>query len=75
MRAVSSEALAVAADHRWENTTWSGTATAILAYTELLRAEPTEAERLSAQAQACETVTSSPPAPVRPACRPRRRRR
>ena len=37
MRAVSGEALAAAADHGWQTTTWSAAATAMLAYTELLR--------------------------------------
>jgi LuxR family maltose regulon positive regulatory protein len=45
MRAVSSEALAAAADHGWQTTTWSGAAAAMLAYTELLRSAAADAQR------------------------------
>ena len=49
MRAVSSEALDVAADHGWQGSRWSATATAMLAYSDLLRAEAASAERLTAE--------------------------
>ena len=42
MRALSNEAVASPSDHGWERSPWSVTATAMLAYTALLRAEPAE---------------------------------
>jgi LuxR family transcriptional regulator, maltose regulon positive regulatory protein len=61
MRAVSSQALAAAADHGWESSTWSATATAMLAYSELLRCEAAGAERLTAEGLIPPLATSSPP--------------
>ena len=58
--AVSSEALAAAADHGWETTTWSAAATAMLAYTELLRSAAADAQRRTADALAS-GVSASPP--------------
>ena len=49
MRAVSTEALDVAADHGWQGSRWSATATAMLAYSDLLRSEAASAERLTAE--------------------------
>ena len=60
MRAVSSEALAAAADHGWQTTTWSAAATAMLAYTELLRSAAADAQRRTADALAS-GVSASPP--------------
>ena len=50
----------VAADHGWETTTWSAAATAMLAYTELLRSAAADAQRLTADALAS-GVSASPP--------------
>jgi LuxR family maltose regulon positive regulatory protein len=60
MRAVSSEALLAAADHGWERTSWSTAATAMLAYSELMRSEATDAERLAADGLAPGPAASSP---------------
>ena len=60
MRAVSSEALAAAADHGWRATTWSAAATAMLAYTELLRSAAADAHRLTADALASGVSAASP---------------
>ena len=60
MRAVSSEALAAAADHGWETTTWSAAAAAMLAYTALLRSAAADAHRRTADALAS-GVPASPP--------------
>jgi len=49
MRAVSSEALNIAVDHGWQGSRWSATATAMLSYSELLRSEAANAERLTAE--------------------------
>ena len=48
MRAMSDEARTAAADHGWESSVWSATATTLLAYAALQRAEAADAERLSA---------------------------
>jgi LuxR family transcriptional regulator, maltose regulon positive regulatory protein len=60
MRAASSEALAAAADHGWQTTSWSAAATAMLAYTELLRSAAADAQGLTADALAS-GVPASPP--------------
>ena len=70
MRAVSSEALAAAADHGWQTTTWSAAATAMLAYAELLRSAAADAQRLTADALASAGVRVAAAA-VRAAGRPR----
>jgi LuxR family maltose regulon positive regulatory protein len=61
MRAVSSEALATAATHGWEGTSWSTAATAMLAYSALLRSEAADAERLAAEGLAPGPAVASPP--------------
>jgi LuxR family maltose regulon positive regulatory protein len=43
------EAARLASDHGWERTAWSLGATAMLAFTALVQAEPAEAERLAAE--------------------------
>ena len=52
MRTMSDEALVVAADRSWEGSRWSQAATAMTAYSELLRCLPAEAERRIADALA-----------------------
>jgi len=47
MRTVSSEALVTAGDHGWTGSTWSASATAMLAYAELLRSDVVAAENLA----------------------------
>ena len=48
MRAMSDEARTSAADHGWESSAWSATATATLAYAALQRADAAGAQQLSA---------------------------
>ena len=60
MRAVSSEALVTAADHGWEGSTWSGAATAMLGYSDLLRSAAADAERRAADALAAGAPASPP---------------
>ena len=61
MRAVSTRALAAVADHGWGTSTWSAAASAMLAYTALLRGETHQARTLSAQGLALGPVLSSAP--------------
>lgn len=60
MRSASTEALTIAADHGWESTLWSGAATAMTGYSALLRAEPADAERRTAEALRTGPLTSAP---------------
>jgi LuxR family transcriptional regulator, maltose regulon positive regulatory protein len=59
MRTRSDEALVVAADRSWEGSRWSQTATAMTAYSELLRCLPADARRRAADALA--TGAAAPP--------------
>jgi LuxR family maltose regulon positive regulatory protein len=61
MQTLSSQALVTSADHGWEGSTWSATATAMLAYSELLHSEPADAERLAAEGLLAGLVASAPP--------------
>jgi LuxR family transcriptional regulator, maltose regulon positive regulatory protein len=63
MRAVSREALTTAGDHGWEGTSWSITATAMLAYSDLQRAQAADAQRLTAHGLGSDLSAST--APVR----------
>jgi LuxR family maltose regulon positive regulatory protein len=47
MRSHSGEAAATAAEHGWGDSTWATTASAMLAYAALTRAEPADAEQLA----------------------------
>jgi LuxR family maltose regulon positive regulatory protein len=60
MRAMSIEAAAAAVEHGWECSAWSGAATAMLAYTALMRTETADAERLATEALAVGAATSTP---------------
>ena len=61
MRTVSTQALAAVSTHDWESSTWSAAASAMLAYTALLRGETHQAEHLAAQGLALGPVLSPPP--------------
>jgi LuxR family maltose regulon positive regulatory protein len=52
LRTVSSEALAAISKHRWRSSMWSAAASAMVAYTALLRGEARAAEGLSGEALA-----------------------
>ena len=52
MRTISDEALVIAADHGWEGSIWSGAATAMAGYSDLLWCEPADAGRRTADALA-----------------------
>jgi LuxR family maltose regulon positive regulatory protein len=56
MRTISDEALAIAADHGWEGSIWSGAATAMAGYSDLLGCEPANAARRTADALAAGTA-------------------
>ena len=60
MRAMSDEARTSAADHGWESSAWSATATTLLAYAALQRADAADAERLSAAGLARGLSTPNP---------------
>jgi LuxR family maltose regulon positive regulatory protein len=60
MRTASIEALAAAAEHGWERSAWAGAATAMLAYSALMRTETADAERLATEGLAVGAATSSP---------------
>jgi LuxR family transcriptional regulator, maltose regulon positive regulatory protein len=60
MRTASSRAVAAATEHGWEGTVWSAAATAMLAYTALMRTETADAERLAAAGLAFGVTSSSP---------------
>jgi LuxR family transcriptional regulator, maltose regulon positive regulatory protein len=49
MRRMSIEARAVAAEHGWTDSTWSGATTAMLAYAALMRTEIADAERFASE--------------------------
>jgi LuxR family maltose regulon positive regulatory protein len=61
MRTLSTQALAAVSTHGWESSTWSTAASAMLAYTALLRGETHQAEHLAAQGLALGPVLSHPP--------------
>jgi LuxR family maltose regulon positive regulatory protein len=61
MRALSTEAVAAMSHHGWKDTMGSAAASAMLAYTALLRGEPRDAEHLSAEGLALGPVVSCPP--------------
>jgi LuxR family transcriptional regulator, maltose regulon positive regulatory protein len=61
MRAASSQAVAVAAEHGWTDTVWSAAGTAMLAYAALMRMDTIEAERLATEGLAIEAASSNPP--------------
>ena len=57
----STEALAATSRHGWQGSTWSATATAMIAHAALLRADPPEAERLAAEGLALRSGLLTPP--------------
>ena len=57
----STEALAATSRHGWQGSTWSATATTMIAHAALLRADPPEAERLAAEALALHPGLLTPP--------------
>ncbi|MDT7577823.1 MAG: LuxR family transcriptional regulator, maltose regulon positive regulatory protein [Pseudonocardiales bacterium] len=59
MQAMSAEAVVLAAERSWEGSRWSQTATAMLAYSELLRCLPADAKQRTADALA--TGSAAPP--------------
>ena len=61
MLALSNEALAAAARHGWQGSTWSAAATTMIAHAALLRAEAPEAERLAAEGLALRPGLLTPP--------------
>ena len=69
MRTVSSEALAVGADHGWQGSPWSAAAAAMSGYGDLLRHLPADAERRTADALAALPATVSAAAASSPASR------
>jgi len=54
MRTVSDEVLTIAVDHGWEGSIWSGAATAMVAYSDLLCCEPAHARQRTADALVAE---------------------
>jgi LuxR family maltose regulon positive regulatory protein len=60
MREMSSDALEVAVDHGWQCSRWSATATAMLSYSELLRSDAVNAERLAAEGLVPELAAMPP---------------
>lgn len=60
MRTTSHRARAAAAEHGWTDTSWSGAATAMLAYAALMRAETAAAERLASEGLDLRAAGSSP---------------
>jgi LuxR family maltose regulon positive regulatory protein len=61
MLARSTEALAAAARHGWQDSTWSAAATSMVAHAALLRGEAPEAERLAAEGLASCSGMLAPP--------------
>jgi LuxR family maltose regulon positive regulatory protein len=60
MRAMSDEVRAAAAEHGWTDTSWAGAATAMLAYSALMRTETVAAERLATEGLGLSATASSP---------------
>lgn len=60
MRELGNRAVATAHRHGWEDTVWSASATALLAYAALQRAEPVEAERLAEAALSSDRIDAFP---------------
>ena len=61
MLARSTEALAIATRHGWPDSTWSASATTMIAHAALLRADPPEAQRLAADGLAARPGLLTPP--------------
>ena len=61
MLARSTEALATATRHGWPGSTWSASATTMIAHAALLRADPSEAQRLAADGLAARPGLLTPP--------------
>src|SRR3954469_24921218 len=61
MLRASNEALASASEHGWEASTWSAAATTMIAHAALLRADPSEAQRLAADGLAARPGLLTPP--------------
>ena len=61
MLARSTEALTTATRHRWPGSTWSAAATTMIAHAALLRADPSEAQRLPADGLAARPALLTPP--------------
>src|SRR4051794_21721815 len=61
MLTASNEALASASEHGWEASTWSAAATTMIAHAALLRADPSEAQRLAADGLAARPGLLTPP--------------
>ena len=57
----STEARAATSRHGWQGSTWSATATAMIAHAALLRADPPEAERLASETLALHRGRLTPP--------------
>jgi LuxR family maltose regulon positive regulatory protein len=60
MRTVSIGAVATAAEHGWEGSTWCAAAAAMLAYAALMRTETADAERIATENLALGVAGSSP---------------
>ena len=61
MLARSTEALTTATRHGWPGSTWSAAATTMIAHAALLRADPSEAQRLAADGLAARPALLTPP--------------
>ena len=61
MLARSTEALTTATRHGWPGSTWSITATSLLAHAALLRADPPQAQRLAAEGLTAPPALLTPP--------------
>ena len=61
MLARSTEALTTATRHGWPGSTWSASATTMIAHAALLRADPSEAQRLAADGLAARPGLLTPP--------------
>ena len=61
MLARSTEALTTATRHGWPDSTWSITATSLLAHAALLRADPPQAQRLAAEGLTAPPALLTPP--------------
>ena len=61
MLARSTEAISSATRHGWQHSTWSATATTMIAHAALLRADPPQAQRLAAEGLAAHPALLTPP--------------
>jgi LuxR family maltose regulon positive regulatory protein len=61
MLARSTEAISSATQHGWPHSTWSATATSMIAHAALLRADPAQAQRLAAEGLTARPALLTPP--------------